>query len=116
MSPRIWGSIITTNPLNQKSVHFELDGGSAETATKMRVVNNLTGHKGCEGTKIWWRAKWFAEGKQCTRFFFLLEQRRAAKDSFQSLLDNNSMERKTEIESILVDFSLFSKDTVDMQM
>lgn len=48
--------------------------------------------------------------------FLSAEQRRTAKNSFQSLLDNNSMERKTEIESILVDFSLFSKDTVDMQM
>ena len=45
VSPRIWGSNITTNPLSQKSVHLELDGENVENAPRMRVANNLTGNK-----------------------------------------------------------------------
>ena len=44
------------------------------------------------------------EGEKLTRFFFRLEQKRAEKNSFESLFDENGFEQSSssDIESILV--------------
>ena len=53
-------------------------------------------------------------------FFFRLEQKRADQNSFTSLVDVHSVEKfsQGDLERILVDFysSLFSKDSLDMQI
>jgi len=60
------------------------------------------------------------EGEKLTRFFFRLEQKRAEKNSFESLFDENGFEQSSssDIESILVNFyrDLYSKDVLDMQV
>ena len=77
--------------------------------------------KEAEGAKIRARAKWIEEGEKPTRYFFRLERKRAEKNSFTSLFDENDIEKsaQSDIENILVDFyeNLFSKDTsLDMQI
>ena len=51
-------------------------------------------------------AKWFEEGEKPTRYFFRRENQRAAKNSFDSLLNSQGEETssQTDMESILVDF------------
>ena len=60
------------------------------------------------------RAKWFEEGEKPTGYFFRRENQRAAKNSFESLINSHGQETSSQIdmESILVDFykNLFSKD------
>ena len=73
-----------------------------------------------EGAKIRSRAKWIEEGEKPTRYFFRLEQKRAEKNSFDCLLDENGSERtsQSELENILVTFykDLYAKDSLDMQI
>ena len=73
-----------------------------------------------EGAKIRSRAKWFEEGEKPTLFFFRRENQRAAKNSFESLINSHGQETSSQIdmESILVDFykNLFSKDNLDLHV
>lgn len=73
-----------------------------------------------EGVKIRSRAQWLEKGEKPTRFFFRLEQKRAEKNSFESLVDTDGVEKSSpaDLERILVNFytALFSKDTIDMQI
>ena len=73
-----------------------------------------------EGAKIRSRAKWFEEGEKPTRNFFRRENQRAAKNSFESLINSHGQETSSQIdmESILVDFykNLFSKDNLDLHV
>ena len=74
-----------------------------------------------EGAKIRSRAKWIEEGEKPTRFFFRLEQKRAEKNSFDSVLDTDGNEKtsQSDIEGVFVDFyrDLFTKDdSIDMQI
>lgn len=90
------------------------------------VVKNLESalssliYKEAEGAKIRSRAQWLEEGEKPTRYFFRLEQKRAGKNFFESLVDQNGVEKssQSDLESILVDFyrRLFSKDSLDMQI
>ena len=67
-----------------------------------------------EGVKIRSRAQWIEEGEKPTRYFFRLENKRAAKNSFISLFDTNGVEKSTQsdLENILTSFytDLFTKD------
>jgi len=49
-----------------------------------------------EGAKIRSRAQWIEEGEKPTRYFFRLENKRAAKNSFVSLFDVNGVEKSTQ--------------------
>ncbi len=74
-----------------------------------------------EGAKIRSRAQWIEEGEKPTRFFFRFENKQAAKNSFDSLFDNNGVEKssQSDIENILTAFynDLFTKDSeIDMQI
>jgi len=73
-----------------------------------------------EGAPIRSRAKWFEEGEKPTRYFFRRENQRAAKNSFESLINSQGQETLSQIdmESILVDFykNLFSKDNLDLHV
>ena len=73
-----------------------------------------------EGIKIRSRAEWIEKGEKPTHYFFRLEQKRADQNSFTSLIDANGVEKfsQQDFETILVDFysSLFSKDSLDMQI
>ena len=59
-----------------------------------------------EGAKIRSRAKWIEEGEKPTRYFFRLEQKRAEKNSFDSVLDSNGVEKtsQSDIEKVFVNF------------
>ena len=73
-----------------------------------------------EGAKIRSRAKWTEEGEKPTRYFFRREQQRAAKNTFESLLNSQGQETSSQadMESILTDFykDLYAKDNLDLQM
>ena len=64
--------------------------------------------------------KWFEEGEKPTRYFLRRENQRAAKNSFDSLINSQGEETssQTDMESILVDFyrNLFSKDNLDLHV
>ena len=49
-----------------------------------------------EGAKIRSRAKWIEEGEKPTRYFFRLEQTRAEKNSFDSVLDSDGVEKTSQ--------------------
>ena len=72
-----------------------------------------------EGAKIRSRAKWTEEGEKPTGYFFRREQQRAAKNTFDSLLNAQGLETSSqdEMEAILVDFYkvLYAKDNLDLQ-
>lgn len=77
--------------------------------------------KEAEGAKIRSRAQWIEEGEKPTRFFFRLENKRADKNSFDSLLDADGIEKtsQSDITKILTAFykDLFTEDsTIDMQI
>ena len=46
-----------------------------------------------EGAKIGSRAQWIEEGEKPTRYFFLLEKKRAEKNHFASLFDQDGTEK-----------------------
>ena len=74
-----------------------------------------------EGAKIRSRGQWIKEGEKPTRYFFRLENKRAAKNSFFSLFDVNGVEKSTQsdFENILTSFytDLFTKyPSIDMQI
>ena len=74
-----------------------------------------------EGAKIRSRAKWIEEGEKPTRYFFRLEKKKAEKNSFESVLDSDGVERtsQSDIEEVFVNFyrGLFAKDnSIDMQV
>ena len=64
--------------------------------------------------------KWFEEGEKLSRYFLRRENQRAAKNSFDSLINSQGEETlsQTDMESILVDFykNLFSKDNLDLHV
>ena len=76
--------------------------------------------KEAEGAKIRSRAQWFKEGEKPTRYFFRLEQTRAASNSFSSLFDENGVEKSSQqdLENILTRFyqTLLTCDSLDMQI
>ena len=74
-----------------------------------------------EGAKIRSRAKWIEEGEKPTRYFFRLEQQRAEKNSFDSVVDTDGSEKtsQADIERVFVNFyrDLYAKDnSIDMQI
>ena len=73
-----------------------------------------------EGAKIRSRVKWFEEGEKPTRYFLRRENQRAAKNSFDSLINSQGEKTssQTDMESILVHFykNLFSKDNLDLHV
>ena len=102
------------NSLCQGDQNVSLEIKELENALSSLVIREA------EGAKIRSRAKWFEEGEKPTRFFFRLEQKRAEKNSFESLFDENGFEKSSssDIESILVNFyrDLYSKDVLDKQI
>ena len=90
------------------------------------IINDLESQlsvlisKEAEGAKIRSRAQWFEEGEKPTRYFFRLEQSRAASNSFSCLFDENGIEKNSQqdLENILTKFyqTLFTKDSLDMQI
>ena len=70
------------------------------------------------GAKIRSRAKWVEEGEKTTRYFFRLEQKRAEKNSFASLIDSrvNEASSQANMESFLTEFcrNLYAKDALDI--
>ena len=100
-----------------------LHSGDVRVAPAVRDLENALASlisKEAEGAKIRSRAQWIEEGEKPTRFFFRLEQKRADKNFFESLVDDDGVEKssQSDLESILVNFyrRLFSKDSIDMQI
>lgn len=62
--------------------------------------------KEAEGARIRSRGQWYEQGEKPTRYSFRLERKRAEKNSFVSLFDNNGIEKtaQSDLENILVDF------------
>ena len=93
---------------------------SAEVIDDLEGQLSLLISKEAEGAKIRSRAQWFEEGEKPTRYFFHLEQTRAASNSFSSLFDENGVEENSQqdLENILVCFyqTLFTRDSLDMQI
>ena len=97
--------------------------GDIRVAPAVRDLENALASlisKEAEGAKIRSRAQWLEEGEKPTRFFFRLEQKRADKKIFQTLVDDAGVEKssQSDLESMLVNFyrRLFSKDSIDMQI
>ena len=76
--------------------------------------------KEAEGAKIRSSVRWFEEGEKPTRYFFCLEQKRAASNSFTCLFDENGVEKSSQqdLENIPIRFyqKLFTADSLDMQI
>lgn len=71
-----------------------------------------------EGAEIRSRGKWTEEGEKPLRYFFRREQQRAAKNTFDALLNAQGLETsQDEMEVIFVDFYkiLYVKDKLDLQ-
>ena len=68
-----------------------------------------------EGAKIRSRAKWIEEGEKPTRYFFRLEQQRAEKNSFDSVVDTDGSEKtsQADIKRVFANFyrDLYAKNT-----
>ena len=73
-----------------------------------------------EGAKIRSHAKWFEEGEKPTRYFFCRKNQRAAKNSFESLVNSQDQEMSShaDMESIVGEFykNLYSKDSLDLHV
>lgn len=100
-----------------------LHSGDVRVAPAVRDLENALASlisKEAEGAKIRSRAQWLEECEKPTRFFFRLEQKRAGKHFFESLVDEAGVEKssQSDLESILVNFCrrLFFKDSLDMQI
>lgn len=52
--------------------------------------------KGAEGTKISSKPQWLEEGEKPTHFFLRLEQKRVEKNFFESLVDENGVEKSSQ--------------------
>ena len=104
----------------KRAFHAGLSRDDSEIKSLEGALSSLVLQE-AEGAKIRSRAQWIEEGEKPTRFFFRLENKRAAKNSFDSLLDVDGIEKtsQTDIENILTTFykDLFTKDpTIDMQI
>lgn len=98
----------------------------ANRLTDRSIINDVESQlfslisKEAEGSKIRSCAQWFEEGEKPTRYFFRLEKKRADANSFESLLDGNGIEKKSQpdLVNILTNYynDLFSKDLLDMQV
>ena len=104
----------------KNSFHAGDDSVVSELRDVESALSSLISRE-AEGAKIRSRAKWIEEGEKPTRFFFRLEQKRAEKNSFDSVLDADGNEKtsQSDIEGVFVDFyrDLFSKDnSIDMQI
>ena len=73
-----------------------------------------------EGAKIRSHAKWFEEGEKPTHYFFRRKNQRAAKNSFESLVNSQDQEMSShaDMESIVGEFykNLYSKDSLDLHV
>ena len=73
-----------------------------------------------EEAKIRSPAKWTEEGEKPTCYFFRCEQQRAAKNTFESLVNSQEQETSSQadMEAILIDFykTLYAKDNLDLQI
>ena len=96
------------------------DAESASLVTELERSLHALILQESQDAKIRSRAKWIDEGEKPTRYFFRLERARADKNSFESLFDDNGVEKASpdDLEAILADFytSLYSKDNVDLQV
>lgn len=113
-------SLLTKKLIHAKNNLHSGDLSAAPAVKNLESALSSLISKEAEGAKIRSKAQWLEEGEKPTRFFFRLEQKRAEKNSFESLVDENGVEKSSQedLESILVDFytSLFSKDTLDTQI
>lgn len=105
--------------LAKQAVH----SGDLDATSRVRDLESALSSlisKESEGAKIRSRAKWLEEGEKPTRYFFRLQTKRAAKNSFDCLLDDSGVEKtlQADLEAVLVAFytSLFSKDVLDLQI
>ena len=72
--------------------------GDDSVVSELRVVESALSSlisREAEGAKIRSRAKWIEEGEKPTRYFFRLEQKRAEKNSFDSVIDADGNENLT---------------------
>ena len=113
-------SMLTKKLIRAKHDLFSGDQLAAPTVKNLESALSSLISKEAEGAKIRSKVQWLEEGEKPTRFFFRLEQKRAEKNTFESLVDKDGVEKfsQEDLEPILVDFytSLFSKDTLDMQI
>ena len=100
-----------------------LHSGDVRVAPAVRDLENALASlisKEAGGAKIRSRVQWIEEGEKSMRFFFRLEQKRADKIFFETLVDDAGIERssQSDLESILVNFyrCLVSEDSIDMQI
>lgn len=112
-------SLLTKKLTRAKNILHSGDLSAAPIVKNLESALSSFISKEAEGAKIRSKARWLEEGEKPTRFFFRLEQKQG-ENSFESLVDENGIEKSSQedLESILVDFytSLFSKDTLDMQI
>lgn len=104
----------------KQAFHNNPSGDTSEIRSLEGALSSLVLQE-AEGAKIRSRAQWIEQGEKPTRFFFRLENKRAEKNCFSSLFDENGNEKssQSDIESILSKFyqDLFTKDSsLDMQI
>ena len=113
-------NLLTRQLVRAKGALHSGDSRAAVTIKNLETDLASLISKEAEGAKVRSRAEWIKKGEKPTRYFFRLEQKRADKNSFTSLVDGNGVESSTqnELEAILVQFysSLFCKDTLNMQI
>ena len=113
-------SSLTKQLIRAKNALHSGDLSAAPAVKNLESALSTLISKEAEGVKIRSRAQWLEEGEKPTRFFFQLEQKRAEKNLFESLVDEAGIEKssQSDLESILVTFysRLFSKDSLDMQI
>ena len=102
----------------KNAFHSGLSDGSEIKNAESKLLSIV--QREAEGAKIRSRAQWIEEGEKPTRYFFRLEKKRAEKNNFASLFDQNGIEKtsQNDLENILVNFytKLYSKDSLDMQI
>ena len=102
----------------KNAFHSGLSDGSAIKDAENKLLSIV--QREAEGAKIRLRAQWIEEGEKPTRYFFRLEKKRADKNHFASLFDQDGTERtsRNHLKKILVNFytKLYSKDSLDMQI
>ena len=113
-------ALLTKRLIRAKNDFHSGDQHAASAVKNLESALSSLILKEAEGAKIRSKAQWIEQGEKPTRFFFRLEQKRAEKNYFESLVDTDGVEKSTQedLESILVAFytSLFSQDTLDMQI
>lgn len=115
-----WNTLTNQLIRAKRAFHASLSRDDSEIKSLEGALSSLVLQE-VEGAKIRSRAQWIEEGEKPTRFFFRLENKRAAKNSFDSPFDVDGVKKtsQTDIENILTAFykDLFTKDpTIDMQI